>query len=93
MEKIIGVTELQRGFRLVFDEVAHKHIPYILTRGSRPQAALIPYEDYVRLQDLQEKAVLARFDRLLARMAEQNALYDEQEVAADIKAVLTGQES
>ena len=42
MQKIIGVTELQRNFRAVFDEVARGHIPYILTRGSRPEAAIIP---------------------------------------------------
>ena len=39
MQKIVGVTELQRRFRAIFDEVADK-TPYILTRGSRPEAAL-----------------------------------------------------
>ncbi|MCZ7673862.1 MAG: type II toxin-antitoxin system Phd/YefM family antitoxin [Chloroflexi bacterium] len=86
MQKIIGVTELQRRFRSVFDEVAHKHIPYVLTRGSRPEAVLIPYEEFLRLQALQEEEVLARFDRLAARMAKQNAAYSEEEVAADVAA-------
>ncbi len=36
----------------------------------------------------EEKDVLARFDRLLARMAEQNAAYSDEEVAADVEAAL-----
>ena len=89
MQKIIGVTELQRRFRSVFDEVTRKHIPYVLTRGSRPEAALISYEEFLRYQALREQDVLARFDRLVARMAEQNAAVGEEEVAADVTAALS----
>ena len=84
MHRIIGVTELQRRFRSVFDQVAKKNVPYVLTRGSRPEAALIPYEEYLRFQALQEEQVLARFDQLVARMAEQNVAVSEEEVAADV---------
>jgi prevent-host-death family protein len=84
MQKIIGVTELQRRFRSVFDEVAEEHIPYVLTRGSRPEAALIPYEEFLRFQVLNEQDLLARFDQLVERMAEQNAAAGEAEVAADV---------
>ena len=86
MQKIIGVTELQRRFRLVFDEVARRRIPYVLTRGSRPEAALIPYDEFLELQALKERDVLARFDRLVARLAEQNA--GEEDVAGDVAAAL-----
>ena len=86
MQRIIGVTELQRRFRAVFDEVAKKRVPYVLTRGSRPEAALIPYEEFVRFQALKEQDVLARFDALMTRMAEQNADIAEEEVAADVAA-------
>ena len=86
MHRIIGVTELQRRFRAIFDQVAKGNIPYVLTRGSRPEAALISYEEYCRFQALQEQQVLARFDRLVARMAEQNAAISEEEVAADVAA-------
>ena len=79
MNKIIGVTEMQRQFRAVFDEVARKRVPYVLTRGSRPEAALIPYEDYLLFQELQEGKVLARFDRLKARLAEESAKYGSAE--------------
>jgi len=86
MHRIIGVTELQRRFRPVFDQVAKENIPYVLTRGSRPEAALIPYEEFLRFQALQEQEVLARFDRLVTRMAEQNAAVGEEEVSADVAA-------
>lgn len=88
MQKVIGVTELQRRFRAIFDEVAMDNVPYVLTRGSRPEAALIPYDDFLRFQQLQEDQVLARFDELVARMAERNAGIDEAEVAADVEAAV-----
>jgi PHD/YefM family antitoxin component YafN of YafNO toxin-antitoxin module len=80
------VTDLQRRFRAVFDDVAERRIAYVLTRGSRPEAAMIPYDDFVRFQALQERKVLDRFDRLMARLAAQNAAYTEDEVAADVAA-------
>ena len=88
MQKVIGVTQLQRRFRAVFDEVAKKQVPYVLTRGSRPEAALIPYEEFLRFQALMEQDVLARFDQLVARMAEHNAAVREEEVAEDVAVAL-----
>lgn len=90
MQKIVGVTEFQRGFRSVFDGVVRKRVPCILTRGSRPEAVLIAYEDFARFQELEEKAVLARFDRLVVRMAERNASFSEEEIAVDVQAVSGG---
>ena len=86
MQKIIGVTELQRRFRSVFDEVAKKGIPYVLTRGSRPEAVLIPYEEYLQYQELQVEDILQRFDSLVDRMVEQNREFSEVEVVADVEA-------
>jgi prevent-host-death family protein len=87
MNKVIGVTDLQRRFRPIFDQVAHKGQSYILTRGSRPEAAMIPYKDFLQFQQLQEKRVLERFDSLLVRMVQLNAAYSEAEVEADLRAV------
>lgn len=84
MNKVVGVTTLQRNFRAIFDEVARDKIPYVLTRGSRPEAVLIPYDEYLRFQQLREQEVLERFDRLLAKMAEVNAQWSEEEVARDL---------
>jgi len=87
MSKVIGVTSLQRNFRMIFDEVVRDKTSYVLTRGSRPEAVLIPYEDFLRFQQLQENRVLERFDRLLAKMAEVNAGWSEEEVARDLAEV------
>ena len=86
MQQIIGVTELQRKFRTFFDDVVRKRTPVILTRGSRPEAVLISYEDYLRFQQMQESEVLARFDKVWNRLAEVNAAIGEEELAGDIKA-------
>ena len=40
MQKIIGVTDLQRQFKTVLDEVADQHVPYVLIRGSQPRAVI-----------------------------------------------------
>ena len=85
MHQIVGVTELQRRFRSFFDQVVGKRTPIILTRGSRPEAALIPYEDYLRFQQMQESEVLARFDQVWDRLDKLNAEYSEEEIAADIE--------
>ena len=90
MQKIIGVTELQRQFRSFFEDVVRKRIPLVLTRGSRPEAVLLPYEAYQRYQQIQESEVLARFDQVWARLAQVNAEFSEDEIAADIEAARKG---
>ena len=90
MQKIIGVTELQRKFRPFFEDVVRKRTPLVLTRGSRPEAVLIPYEDYLRYQQMQESEVLAQFDKVWNRLAEVNAEVSEEEIASDIKAARHG---
>ncbi len=84
MQKIIGTTDLQRNFRTILDEVAKDRVPYVLTRGSRPEAALVPYADYLRFQELMERDVLNRVNAMLARLADENAGFSEAEVTADV---------
>jgi len=85
MDKIIGVTELQRKFRTVFDKVVKDRTAYILTRGSRPEVVMIPYERYQRFVQMDEAEVLARFDKLRKRMAVVNARYSDEEVEKDLR--------
>jgi prevent-host-death family protein len=85
MNKIIGVTELQRKFRSVFDEVVKKQTPYILTRGSRPEAVLIPYDQFLKYAQTDEAGVVERFNKMLAQLAAANALYTDDEVEADLR--------
>jgi len=84
MDKIIGVTELQRRFRIIFDEVVKRRTPYILTRGSRPEVVMIPYEQYLRFVRADEAGVVEQIDRALARMAEINARHSDEEVEVDL---------
>lgn len=58
IHKVIGVTEFPQGFRTAFGGVVHKRVPCVLTRGSRPEAVLMPYDDFRRFKELKEKAVL-----------------------------------
>ena len=83
--RIIGVTELQRRFRAIFDEVREERVPYVLTRGSRPEAVLLPYEEYKRLERLDEREVVYRFDRLLARTRRHSEDTGQEDVLADVR--------
>lgn len=85
MLKTVGITELQRQFRSIFEEVVGENTPYILTRGSKPEAVLVSYEEFKRLQ---EQDFARRFDELVQRMAEENAGYTEEEVMAEVKAAI-----
>lgn len=83
--RIIGVTELQRRFRAIFDEVREDRVPYVLTRGSRPEAVLLPYEEYERLERLDEREVVYCFDRLLERTRRHSEDTAEETVLADVQ--------
>jgi prevent-host-death family protein len=86
MNKIIGVTELQRSFRRVFDEVARDRVPYILTRDSRPEVVMIPYDHFLELEQKREAEAEQRLTRVLHKMRELNASYGDDEVEADLRA-------
>jgi len=86
MNRIIGVTELQRHFRDTIEDVVKNKVAYVLTRGSRPEVAMIPYEDYLKFQKLNEAQVLARFDLLLERMSELHRDIPDEEIEADLEA-------
>jgi hypothetical protein len=57
MQKIMGVTELQRKFRPCFDSVVRKRILLILTWGSRPEAVLISWEGNLHYLQMEEREV------------------------------------
>jgi len=86
MQQIVGVTELQRKFSAFFDQVVNKKTPIVLTRGSHPEAVLIPYQEYLQFQAMRESEVLAQFNRVWERLSTLNADVDEVQLAADIEA-------
>lgn len=85
MHRTIKVGDLGQNFRTVFDELVREHIPLVLTQGNQPEAVLVPYEEFLKFQEFQEKKVLERFEELQQRMSERNARFSEDEVAADVR--------
>ena len=90
MHKTIKVLDLERRLRTVLDEVVNEHIPYVLTEDSHPEAVLVPYEEFLKLQKFKEENVLARFDETWTRLGEHNASLSEDEIADDIVAARGG---
>jgi prevent-host-death family protein len=84
MQRTVEMGEFRGNFNSLLDEVAKQHTSLVLTRGSRPQAVIIPYEDFLRFQQVQEREVLAGFDRVWNRLAELNAAYSEAEIDTDV---------
>ena len=85
MQKIISTMKLRRQFRKFFEDVVRTRIYLVLTRNARPEAALIPYDDYLRFQQMQESEALAHFDQAWNRLAQLNAAYSDDEIVMDVK--------
>lgn len=85
MNPIIGVTDFQRQFKRVFDTVVVDRVPYILTRGSRPEVVMLPYDQFLNYEKVNEAGVLKRFEAMLARMDAAQANIPDAELEADLK--------
>lgn len=70
MPKIIGVSEARAKLKTIIDRVAEDKEPYILMRGSRPQAAIISFDEYTTLKEQARRQWNDRFDSALARSRE-----------------------
>jgi len=86
MQKTVAVAELGERFRAVFDEVTEDHLPYVVTRGQKPEAVLVPYAEFQRLLKNSDDAVLRRFDEVRSRIRERTASFSDQEIADDVAA-------
>jgi prevent-host-death family protein len=86
MQRAIDVADVERRLRSILNDVARNHVSYVLTNENQPEAVLISYEEFSRLRDLDERGVFADLDRLLSRMAEENAQYTDEEISADVEA-------
>lgn len=87
MSTSVSITDLKRHLKSLLDQVALSKQSLILTRDSQPEAALIPYEDYLRLQRLEEQEAFEAFDGVLKKMAEVNAHFSDEEIEADLEAI------
>lgn len=88
MQKTIGFADLQQQLRAVFEEVAREGVEYVLTRSDQPEAVLIPYVEFAEFIEWRERELVQEYDRAIKRLAEQNAQYSEEEVAADVEAAI-----
>lgn len=88
MQKTIGIADLQRQLRAVFEEVTGEGVEYVLTRSDQPEAVLIPYAEFAEFTEWRERELVQEYDRAIKRLAEQNAQSSEEEVAADVEAAL-----
>jgi prevent-host-death family protein len=84
----IDVAELRRQLQAVLEKVADERASYVLAEKHCPKAAIIPYKDFLRFQQFEDQRALEHFERLIARMAEQNADVSDEEIVADVKAAL-----
>jgi PHD/YefM family antitoxin component YafN of YafNO toxin-antitoxin module len=56
--------------------------------AARAELPLVPYDEFLKFQRLQEAEVLARFREVKAEMAERNAGFSDEEVERDVEATL-----
>lgn len=66
MAKVVGVTEARANLKEILDTVREGEA-CILARGSRPEAVLIPYEDFLRLEEAKRGDWNRRFDAAVKR--------------------------
>jgi prevent-host-death family protein len=86
MHKTIRTAELEQDLRSILREVAESHVSCVVTDQDEPEAVLVPYDEYLKFQKLQQEGVWERIDRLRERMAKQNAGLTDEEIAADVEA-------
>ncbi len=67
MSKIIGITKARSVLKKILDDVSKKKELYILTRGSKPEAVIIPYEKYQTMEELEKKVWDERFEKALKK--------------------------
>jgi len=52
MEEIIGITFARNNIKEIFDSFSNGSETYIITRGSKPEAAIMPYKKYIESKEL-----------------------------------------
>ena len=67
MNKIIGVTEARSKLKEILDDISKKRRPYVLTRGSKPEAVIIPYEEYLAIKEQAKRLWDERFELALKK--------------------------
>lgn len=90
MDRIVGVTDLVRSFSKFLDlVVGGRGETLILTRDSRPEAALISYAELQRLRAAAERQWPEQYMVMLTELARANRQHSLSEVQADVEAVVS----
>ncbi len=86
MQNVIDIDELSERLRAVVRDVAARRVPYVLAENGRPEAAIVPIEDFRRLTEPGVNPLLAKLDRLEARLAPlaEDSAEVEKEIAAAV---------
>lgn len=84
MQKQIDVAELVRRAAEVVDEVVRQEERYIVARAGKPEAVLISYIEFLRLQSATDAGTRERFQRLVDKMDRRNSGHSDEEVARDV---------
>jgi prevent-host-death family protein len=71
MAHVIGVTEARIKFKSIIDQVYNEKKEFILARGSRAAAVIIPYDEYIEKEEKYEKMWSERFDNALHKSRNQ----------------------
>ena len=67
MGKVIGVTEARAKLKSIIDEVKEEGESFILARGSKPEAVIIPYEKYLIDEKRSQQQWNERFDAAIKK--------------------------
>ena len=62
MGKVIGVTEARIKLKSIIDEIKKEGESFILARGSKPEAVIIPYAEYLANEKRNQQRWNERFD-------------------------------
>lgn len=81
----VDVAEMQGRLAAVLEKVVREQQTHVLTEDGDPKAALVPYQDYLRYRREYEE-FWQDFNRRLDHLAERNAGFSDEEIAADIEA-------
>lgn len=76
MQNLINITEARSNLSQLIEDVFKRNKTYIVIRASKPQAVIIPYQDYEktaqRWQDEIEKLMKAGRQRFIKYLKENN---------------------
>jgi hypothetical protein len=86
MQRTIEVRDLPERLDAVLHEVTRQHASYVLAEDGRPEAAIVPIEEFRRLVTSSVPVLLAELDEIEAQLAnlEEGSAEAEAVIAAAI---------